>query len=159
MFSGKPSRYPIMPSPCENQRQPGRTVDHNPLGCAYFCPWRYHRLIPRAPRKRASVISIICSEPWDLRPRHLTIPSILRPAMSGTSHIVNIDISILRTFNLRPHYFGWMGSLKMQGPLYKQCEKITCTQEHASISAVMKIRLIQFTLAIQCICKKQRGVY
>ncbi len=43
-----------------------------------------------------------------------------------------------------------MGSLKMQGPLalYKQCEKITCTQEHAPISAVMKIRLIQFTLAI-----------
>ena len=60
------------------------------------------------------------SGPCDLRPLHLTIPSILRPAISDTILIFSIQISLYfkTTSNLRPKFYGWSGSLKMQGPLY-----------------------------------------
>ncbi len=67
-------------------------------------------------------LCVLCaySGPSNLRPLHLTIPSILRPLISNTTYIFSVLISLhfKTTSNLRPYFPGWRGGLKMQGPLY-----------------------------------------
>ncbi len=60
------------------------------------------------------------SDPCNLRPLHLTVPSIFRPAISDTIPIFSVQISFhfKTTSNLMPYFSGWRGHLKIQGPLY-----------------------------------------
>ena len=64
--------------------------------------------------------STLYSAPCDLRPLHLTITLILRPLISDTTLIFPVQISLhfKATSTLRPYFPGWMGGLKMQGPLH-----------------------------------------
>ncbi len=53
------------------------------------------------------LMEVIYTVPCDLRPLHLMIPSILRPAISDNSYIFNINILPFNTTsNLRPQFCG-----------------------------------------------------